>query len=210
MNLLVIGATGPLGREIVSSALAAKHNVKALVRDPAKAGFPGTVKLAHGDVRHSGSLSEAMRGQDAVICSLGSKISFKPMTLLSDGTRNVVDAMRGAGVRRLICVTGIGAGDSKGHGGFFYDRVIQPLILNEVYKDKTRQETVVRNSELEWTIVRPAQLVNEAAKGAEAYRVLSDLTGVTASKIARKDVAAFIVDLLVKQGHLREAVLLTY
>ena len=69
---------------------------------------------------------------------------------------------------------------------------------------------MVRNSELEWTIVRPAQLVDEAAKGAEAYRVLSDLTGVTASKIARKDVAAFIVDLLVKQGHLREAVLITY
>jgi uncharacterized protein YbjT (DUF2867 family) len=146
MNLLVIGATGPLGREIVWSALAANHNVTALVRDPEKAGFPAAVKLAPGDVLRPGSLADAMRGQGGVISSLGSKISFKPMTLLSDGTRNLVDAMRAAGVRRLVCITGIGAGDSKGHGGFVYDRIIQPFILNEVYKDKTRQETVVRNS----------------------------------------------------------------
>jgi putative NADH-flavin reductase len=120
-----------------------------------------------------------------------------------------VDAMRGAGVRRLICITGIGAGDSKGHGGFVYDRIIQPLLLNEVYKDKTRQETVVRESGLDWTIVRPAQLTNGQARGAGAYRVLSDMTGVTATKIARKDVAAFTVDLVTGQKHLHQAVLIT-
>lgn len=210
MNLLVIGATGPLGREIVSSALVAKHNVTALARNPAEAGFPATVKVARGDVLNRGSLTEALRGQDAVVSSLGSKLSLKPVTLLSEGTRNLVNAMRAAGVRRLICITGIGAGDSKGHGGFVYDRIIQPLLLSEVYKDKTRQEAVVRESGFDWTIVRPAQLTDGHAKGAGAYRVLCDLTGVTATKVARKDVAAFTLDLLAAQNHRNEAVLITY
>ena len=210
MNLLVIGATGPLGQEIVSSALVANHEVTALVRDRAKTAFPAVVKVAQGDVLNPSSLAEAIRGQDAVISSLGSKLSFKPMTLLSEGTRNVVISMRKAGVRRFICITGIGAGDSKGHGGFVYDHIVQPLLLNEVYKDKTRQENVVRDSGLDWTIVRPAQLTNGSARGAGVYRVLSDLTGVTATKIARKDVAAFTVDLLATQSHQREALLVTY
>src|SRR5436305_1164889 len=82
----------------------------------------------------------AVAGHDVVISSLGSKLSRKPTTLLSDGTRNVVGAMKAAGVPRLICITGIGAGDSRGHGGFLYDRLILPLLLAEIYEDKTRQE----------------------------------------------------------------------
>jgi putative NADH-flavin reductase len=210
MNVLVIGATGPLGQEIVASALAAKHSVTALARDPAKTSFPAEVQVARGDVLNRGSLTGAVRGQNAVISSLGSKLSLKPTTLLSEGTRNVVDAMRQAGVRRLICITGIGAGDSQGHGGVVYDHIIQPLLLNQIYKDKTRQEAVVRESGLDWTIVRPAQLTNGPARGAGAYRVLTDLGGVTATKIARKDVSAFTVDLLVTPKHLHEAVLVTY
>jgi putative NADH-flavin reductase len=163
-----------------------------------------------GDVLKLESVAEAMRGQDAVISSLGSKISWKPMTTLSDGTRNMVTAMRGAGVRRFVCITGIGAGDSKGHGGFLYDHIIQPFILNEVYLDKTRQEAVVRESGLEWTIVRPAQLTNAEARGPKSYRVLSDLKGITATKIARRDVADFTVDALLKPDHLGKAVLITY
>jgi putative NADH-flavin reductase len=210
MNLLIIGATGPLGQEIVSAALAAKHRITALVRDPAKAAFPDAVKVARGDVLNPASLAAATAGVDAVICSLGSKITLKPVTLFSEGTRYLVDAMHSTAVRRLVCITGIGAGDSKGHGGFIYDHIVQPLILNEIYKDKTVQESVIKGSGLEWTIVRPAQLTNGEARGESAYRVLSDLNGVTASKISRKDVANFTLGSLARPDYLQKTVLLTY
>ncbi len=210
MNVLVIGATGPLGLEIVRSAAKAQHRVTAMVRAEKTASFPADVRQVRGDVLNRESLLEALRGQDAVISSLGSKISFKPITLLSEGTRNIVESMQSAGVRRLICITGIGAGDSKGHGGFLYDKIIQPLLLREVYNDKTRQERVVDSSGLDWTIVRPAQLTNAAARGRAAYKAYTTLDGVTAAKITRADVAEFTVGLLTTSEFLKKKVLLTY
>lgn len=209
MNVLVVGATGPLGLEIVKAAQKAGHAVTAMVRS-SQAQFPQGVRTVQGDVLRPETLAQAVLGQDAVISSLGSKITFKPMTMLSDGTRNLLRAMRDANVDRFICITGIGAGDSQGHGGFLYDNLIQPLLLNEIYKDKTRQEQVVRDSGLDWTIVRPAQLTNGAPRGSGSYRVLSDLTGVTAAKISRADTAAFSVALLDKTDLSRRTVLITY
>jgi len=209
MKILVVGATGPLGLEIVKEAQKTGHAVTAMVRS-SLAQFPQGVRTVQGDVLRPETLAEAVLDQEAVISSLGSKISFKPLTMLSEGTRNLVQAMRSKNVNRLICITGIGAGDSKGHGGFLYDRLIQPLLLNEVYKDKDRQEEVVKQSSLDWTIVRPAQLTNAPARGAGSYRVLSDLKGVTSGKIARADTAAFTVNLLNKPDFSRRTLLITY
>lgn len=74
---------------------------------------------------------------------------LKPVILLWEGARNLIEAMSQAGLRRFVCVTGLGAGDSRGHGGFLYDRIIRPLILGQVYRDKDRQEAVVRASGLD-------------------------------------------------------------
>jgi hypothetical protein len=93
---------------------------------------------------------------------------------------------------RLVCITGVGAGDSRGHGGFFYDRIFQPLMLNEVYKDKDRQEAVVRESGLVWTLIRPGILTNGPRTG--RFRELQDLSGITLGKIARADVAGYILE----------------
>lgn len=193
MNLLVIGATGPTGREIVSQALAQGHGVTALVRPASKAKFPPTVKIAVGDVLDASSLAEALKGQEAVICSLGSAASgpFKEMTLLSEGTRNLVAAMKAQGVSRLVCITGVGAGDSLGHGPWYYNWLFQPLMLRGVYHDKTRQEKIVRASGLDWTLVRPAILTNSVAKGVPAVKVFTQLAGVHVGTISRPDVAAF-------------------
>lgn len=191
MRILIIGATGPTGRELVSQALLAGHDVVATARRPDSANLPSGVKVIQADVTDEESLAKAVEGMDAVISSIGTKLSRKPTTLLSDGTRNLISAMKRAGVTRLLCVTGIGAGDSKGHGGFLYDRIIQPLLLNEIYKDKTRQEEVVRNSDLKWTLIRPATLTNGPKR--ENYRVIRDLRGVTATKISRADVAHYIL-----------------
>ena len=207
MKLLIIGATGPTGREIVIQALALGHTVSALVRDGAKAGFGSSVKTVVGDVLDVSSLEKALTGQEAVICSLGSGASgpFKEMTLLSEGTRNLVAAMKSQGVRRLICITGIGAGDSKGHGPWYYNWLIQPLMLRGVYHDKARQEAIVRASKLDWTLVRPALLTNGAAKGVLTVQAYTQLVGINVGTISRADVAAFCLQELADKRYLRQA-----
>ncbi|AFZ38296.1 putative flavin reductase (plasmid) [Stanieria cyanosphaera PCC 7437] len=216
MNVLIIGATGPTGQKLVQQALAQGHEVTVLVRNPDKFEQPddsteGTASLPlhvlKGDVLDPDSLQTAMSGQQAVVSSLGSKLSRKPITLLSEGTKNLIQAMQQQGVRRLVCITGLGAGDSKGHGGFIYDRLILPLLLKEIYKDKDRQEAVVRDSSLDWTIVRPAPFHNGAATG--NYRVFTDLINVTASKISRADTAAFVLKQLSDDLYLHQTPLIS-
>jgi putative NADH-flavin reductase len=116
--------------------------------------------------------------------------------------------MRRQGVRQLICNTGIGARDSKGHGGFLYDRFFNPILLKTIYEDKDRQETLIRASETEWTIVRPGLLTNGSLT--KKYQVITDLTDVTAGKISRADVAHFILEELAANRYLGQTPLLTY
>ena len=115
--------------------------------------------------------------------------------------------MRDYAVPRIICITGIGAGDSRGHGGFFYDRVIEPTVLHSIYEDKDRQEELLHQSNLDWVIVRPGMLTNHAASG--EYRALLDLTGITVGKISRADVADFVLKQLSSDTFLHKTPLLT-
>jgi putative NADH-flavin reductase len=212
MKLLIIGATGATGREIVSHALTQGHAVTALVRDSGKANFAQHVEKAVGNVLEPGTLEKVLTGQEAVICSLGSAATgpFKEMAMLSQGTRNLVAAMKSQRVNQLICITGIGAGDSEGHGPWYYNWLIQPLMLRGVYKDKTRQEEIVRVSGLVWTLVRPAILANGAAKGVGAVHVFTQLAGIHVSKIRRADVAAFCLRELADSRYQRQAPVITY
>ena len=116
--------------------------------------------------------------------------------------------MKKSGTKRLVCVTGIGAGDSRGHGGFLYDSLFYPLLLRTVYADKDRQESLVKASDIDWVIVRPGFLTNGPLTG--RYRVITDLSGVTAGRISRADVAHFILQQFVAPSHLRQTPLLTY
>lgn len=212
MKLLVIGATGATGKEIVNQALVQGHAVRALVRDAAKASFAPPVERAVGNVLDRDSLKRALAGRDAVVCSLGSAATgpFKAMTMLSEGTANLVTAMPESGVRRLVCITGVGAGNSQGHGPWWYNWLVQPLVLRGVYHDKSRQEAVVRDSGLNWTLVRPAMLTNGAARGEGAVRALTDLAGVRAGTISRADVAAFCLRELANGRYRGQAPVITY
>jgi putative NADH-flavin reductase len=115
--------------------------------------------------------------------------------------------MKKTGVKRFICVTGIGAGDSKGHGGFLYDRLFYPLLLRSIYADKDRQESLIKASDVDWTIVRPGFLTNGPLT--KNYRMLTDLTGVTTGRISRADVAHFILNEIESKQYLRQTPLLT-
>lgn len=208
MRLLVVGGTGGTGKEIVRQAVAAGHTVTALVRniEAATEALPGA-RLVKGNVLDAACMDDACDGQEAVISSLGSGLSlFSRMTMLSEGTRTLVGAMTSRGVRRLVCITGVGAGDSRGHGGFVYDWLVQPTLLRQVYADKDRQEAVVRASGLDWIIPRPARLVDGPRTG--KYRVLTDVSGVHGGKIARADVADFVVKQVADTRYLGQTPLL--
>jgi putative NADH-flavin reductase len=208
MNLLIIGATRGIGFQLLEQGLQAGHVVTALVRNPQK--MPkrhDRLKLIQGDILDLEVVQKAVVGQDAVCITIGIGVTWKPVVVFSQGTKNVLEAMHKEGVRRLICITGIGAGDSNGHGGFLYDRLFKPLLLKTIYEDKDRQETLIKNSEIDWTIIRPGFLTNGPLT--KKYRVITNLKGVTAGKISRSDVAHFILEELSTNRYLRQTPLLT-
>lgn len=209
MNILIVGATRGIGRELVEQALAAGNSVTALARHPERlAAQHERLRKLRCDILDEQSLSGAMAGQNAVCCAIGVKTPWEQPGVFSKGTQRLLRAMKGNAVRRLACVTGIGAGDSRGHGGFLYDRVFFPLLLKSVYADKDRQEALIRAADVDWTIVRPGFLTRGPLT--RSYRVLTDLTGVSAGRISRADVAHFILDELPANRYLRQTPLLTY
>jgi uncharacterized protein YbjT (DUF2867 family) len=208
-KILVLGATGGIGRLIVSQALARRYEVTALVRSPEKASDLKGAKLVIGDARDGMALREALKGQDAVVSALGTPASpFREVTLLSTSTRALVDAMYLEHVSRLVCITGIGAGDSAGHGGFLFDRLIFPLLLRKVYADKNRQEAIVADSGLDWVVVRPSVLNDKPVR--DKVRALTDLSGFHGGSISRQDVANFVLDQVRADTWLHRSPLVTW
>lgn len=163
--------------------------------------------MVKGDVLDPAAVELAVRGQEVVLSSLGVR-TLKPVTVFSQGTANTIEAMKKNGVRLLIAITGIGAGDSRGHGGFFYDKLFLPLLLKRAYKDKDLQEKLITESDLDWIIVRPGLLTNRPATG--KYRAITDLRGVKAGKISRSDVAHFMLEQAQSPTFLHKTPLLTY
>ncbi len=209
MKILIIGATRGIGAKLLEQALEKGCEVTVLARSLKSFSEPReNLRIIQGDIRDAEAVKQAVAGQEGVVVTIGIKPTFKRVDVFSQGTQNVVTAMQTAGVQKLICVTGIGAGGSKGHGGFFYDKVINPSLLKTNYDDKERQEAVVRQSDLEWEIVRPGFLTNGALTG--RYLAITDLQGVTSGRISRADVAHFILNQLEKMTFLHQAPLLTY
>jgi putative NADH-flavin reductase len=209
MNLLILGASRGIGAQLLQQSLHAGHVITAVARHVQDlASQPDRLRTVSGDILDAGMIREAMAGQEAVCLTIGVGVTIKPVTVFSQGTKNVLAAMAEHGVRRLICITGIGAGDSKGHGGFLYDRIFRPLLLKTIYEDKDRQEALIKASGTDWTIVRPGFLTNGPLTG--NYRVLTDVSGVTAGKISRADVAHFLLAELSANRYLGQTPLLTY
>ncbi len=209
MKVLLIGASRGIGAQLLQQALVAGHEVTVLARNP------DTISCTHpqltviqGDILEPQIVKSAIQGQEAVCVTIGIPITFSPVTVFSRGIIHVIKAMQEHQVRHLICVTGIGAGDSKGHGGFLYDKIFKPLLLKTIYEDKDRQEDYIQESGLEWVIVRPAGLSNGPRTG--EYRTLTNLDGVYAKRISREDVADFIINELAERKFVGQTPLITY
>ena len=194
-TILIIGASKGIGLETVKAGLAAGHTVRAFARSAAN--IPMTdakLQKITGDALSRADLDKALAGTGAVIQSLGVNSAQELIfgtTLFSSTTRLLVDAMKSIGPKRLIAVTGAGAGNSRGRIGFLYDNLLFPLMLQRVYSDKDIAEDLIIHSGLDWTIARPGGLTNGAATG--TYKVLPEMKDWRGGFISRADVADFLI-----------------
>jgi len=210
-TVLIIGASRGIGLATVKRALKAGHSVRAMSRSATAIRLrdPKLEKL-DGDARDRDTIERALVGVDAVIQTLG--ISSDPELILtgtrlfSAATRILVRAMEASTVKRLICVTGFGAGNSRGRGGILYN-LASALLLGRIYADKDVQERIIRRSQLDWTIVRPTILTN--GPRTKAYRVLTDPRDWAPGFISRADVADFLVKQIDDTNLLRKTPALT-
>jgi uncharacterized protein YbjT (DUF2867 family) len=208
MRIIIFGATGKTGLCFVEQALAHGHTVTAFLRDPAKLDVehPDLHKVV-GDIQDRESIDRALAEPfDAAISALGI-FHREPRTELSSGTKNVLDALQAHGVNRIGVVSSLGAGDSKGQGNFLA-RNLQRFLLSHVLDDKGRQEELIRNSGLQWTIARPPQLT-------DVPDIRTDLIewhgpapkGVKLTwKVSRASVAAFLIAAIENGSHINEVV----
>jgi putative NADH-flavin reductase len=202
---LIVGATGGTGRELVAQALERGYAVTALVRDPSRVRVDHPqLTVIQGDVLDSASVEAAMRGQEAVVSALGHKRFFYPTRILSEGTRNILRAMEAHGVPRLVCETSLGIGDSAGRMGLYFTLFTIPVVLPFYFWDKTRQERIVAESNVEWVLVRPGMLTNSNKRG--RFRHGHDVGSLFWTvRISRADVADFMLNQLASHTYLRAA-----
>jgi putative NADH-flavin reductase len=211
MTVLIIGASRGIGLETAKAALKAGHSVRALARSARRipVDHPKLEKMA-GDALEMAVVKRALTGIDVVTQSLGVSVGpeviFQPTQLFSEATRVLVTAMEKAQIKRLICVTGFGAGDSRGPGGCLYNAAVH-LLLGRVYDDKDVQERIVRRSKLDWIIVRPVILTD--GPKTNTYRALVDPRDWTCGFISRADVADFLVKQIDDDAFLHKVPVLT-
>jgi putative NADH-flavin reductase len=209
MHVLVIGATGRTGRQVVIQALGQGHGVTALVRNPVDIRQQDErLKVIHGDVLDYPSVESAMQGQDAVVSALGARTHGRT-TVLSEGTKNIIRAMEQQKVRRFVCESSLGVGDSAGQMGWLFDWLVLPLWLRHVYRDKEVQEQAISKSKLNWVIVRPALLTNGPKTGVYQAGLKYTRSSIV-PRISRADVADFMLKQLTDDAYLRKAPALWY
>lgn len=205
VNVLVFGASGATGREIVKQALDRGHSVGAFVRDPDKFAIAhANLTVIVGDVTRSASVERAVRARDAVASALGSGNSLKSQPTLIEGIRSIVRAMEHAGVRKLVYLSMLGVGDSVQQLRFLDRHIMVPLLLRNVAADHARKEELIRHSALDWVIVRPPRLTNGPRTG--RYRSGEEVRErALLESISRADVAEFMVRQLAAEEYVHKA-----
>ena len=191
MRLLIFGATGGTGRNAVSQALEKGYHITAFVRDPTALAIKNkNLTLIQGNVLNLKDVQEAVKGQDIVISVLGNKTKdalWKSSTIISDGVKNIIAAMRANKVKRVLFVASFGVNKDI----FLPEKLFIRTVLKNIFADIPKQEALIKASGLDWTIVHPARLVNTPRTG--KYKQGVDLPIGLSSKIARSDVADFLL-----------------
>lgn len=207
MKIAIIGGAGGIGSLLAEYSLTAGHDVSVLVRNPARVSVKGArLRVLIGNAEDEASITELVEGQDVVCDCLGTTQLFREIRTFSRCATHLAKALRPA--QLLIAVTGMGVGDSAGHGTLLYDKVFRPVFLGRMYADKERQEQIILAEIARWIIVRPGFLNNGPRTG--RYRALTDLSGIQGGRISRADVADFVLSQASSARFLRQTPLLIY
>ena len=209
MNILIYGASGETGHELVEQALLQGHHVTAFVRNPSKLKISHqNLKVIQGDIINYELVEQAVKGQDAVISALGASSPFKYDQSVVDGVNNIIKAMETNGVNRFIYMSFIGVKESQNAAGFVIKYIAPILLSTEISGHETR-ENKIRQSQLQWTIVRPPTLTN--GNHTMQFRSGVDITsGGFTVKISRADVADFMLQQLTDNTFLRKSPRIMY
>jgi putative NADH-flavin reductase len=210
MKLLIVGGTGGTGKELIEQALEQGHRLTALVRNPdrVKTSHPN-LQVVKGDILDFNIVQDVVEGQDAVLSALGHKKFFVRTTILSSGTKNIIGAMQKHNVSRFICITSLGINESRFKLGLYYTLFVIPFIVFFYFLDKSKQEKLIKESKLSWTIIRPGQLTNGKKRG--VYKHGPNVGSYILTKmISRADVAHFMLSQLNDITYLGKAVGVTY
>ena len=203
------GSTAGTGRELVKLGLDNNHAVTAFARDPAKLSDFDYERLSvfHGDVLDPQSVERAVAGHEAVLSAIGA--GRVRTTLRHDGTGNIVKAMEKSGVKRLISLSSLGVGGSRSNLPFFVRRIIVPFVLRHAFADHEDQERLIKQSDLDWIIVRPSYLTDGPLTGTYLHGFPVTERSLK-GQIARADVADFMLKQLEDSRYLHQSVGLSY
>ena len=207
MKVIIFGASGSIGRNLVGQALDQGHAVTAFVRDPARLEMQhDNLSIAVGDVLEAASVQKAVAGHDAVMCTIG---AGRKGGVRAEGTRNIIAAMKVAGVRRLVCQSTLGIGESWNNLNAFWKYLMFGLFIRPAFLDHVEQEKLVRMSDLDWSIVRPAAFTDGELTGQYRHGFPATAND-TKLEISRADVADFMLKNLVDNSYLGKTPGLSY
>ncbi len=209
MKLIIFGPTGSTGRQVVTQALEQGHDVTAFARSPEKLDQKHErLQVIKGDVLDFASVEHAIQGQDVVLCTLG----LPPMdksNLRANGTKNIIRAMEKTGIKRFICQSSDGVGDSRDALPFLMKYLIVPFMLRRAFADHEIQENYIKESQLDWIIARPVALTDGEHTGSYQHGYTADNKTVT-FKISRADTADFMLKQLADNNYLHRTPSISY
>jgi putative NADH-flavin reductase len=207
MKLLILGATGSTGLQVLTQALNAGHEVTVFVRNPLKLKeYTGKIIIINGDLKDVQKLEEAVNGQDAVISALGYKNLWDKSLFISKALEVVVNAMSARGVNKLVYESAVNIGGKRSFRNPFLRNFLRIFGADNPFIDHNLTEHHIKLSNLNWTIVRPGMLTNGALRA--KYRAGGNVKMVLF--ISRADVAHCMIDSLTNENYFKKAINISY
>lgn len=203
MKILILGATGKTGQQLVIQSLERHYEVTVLVRDPTKLTLVHEkLTLIKGSVLDKDLLTKTVEGKDAVLSALGVGKSLKSSNFISNAVSLLISAMKEKNIKRLIFMSAFGVGKTFAQANLI-QKIIFRLPLKNLYADKSKADEQLRNSKLDWTLVYPVRLTNTSRTG--KYTVGEKLPMKGMPKISRADVADFMLHQLTDNTFLKKS-----
>jgi putative NADH-flavin reductase len=206
MKVIIFGATGSSGRHLVAQALENGYRVSAFSRSGNNEDRSDALRVIKGDVLNPDDVASAVEGHDIVFCALG---DGRAGGVRAEGTRNIINAMKSTGVRRLVCQTTLGCGESRNNLNFFWKHIMFGWFLKKAFLDHELQEKYIMESDVDWTIVRPGALTDGPLTRQFRHGFDSKANGLKL-KISLADTAWFMLNQLESDQYIQKAAGLSY